>query len=65
MALFLIIYCLFASFTETGMGEASPYLLDLTVAASLLVIPTTNRIRRTRLAFLRSRPRPATGPELN
>ncbi len=32
MALFLIVYCLFASFTETGMGEASPYLLDLTVA---------------------------------
>ena len=35
MALFLIMYCLFASFTETGMGEASTYLLDLTVAASL------------------------------
>ena len=44
MALFLIVYCLFASFTETGMGEASTYLLDLTVAASLLVLPST-RIR--------------------
>jgi len=49
MALFLIVYCLFASFTETGMGEASTYLLDLTVAASLLVIPSTAR-RSTRLA---------------
>jgi len=37
LALFLIVYCLCASFTETGMGEASTYLLDLTVAASLLV----------------------------
>ena len=37
VALFLIIYCLVASFTETGLGEASPYLLDLTLAASLLV----------------------------
>lgn len=37
LALFLITYCLFASFTETGMGQASPYLLDLAVAASMLV----------------------------
>jgi hypothetical protein len=28
-----------ASFTEVGLGDASPYLLDLTVAASLLVAP--------------------------
>lgn len=42
-------YCLFAWFTETGMGEASTYLLDLTVAASLLVIPSPGR-RSTRLA---------------
>jgi PST family polysaccharide transporter len=37
IALFLIVYCLFDSYTETGLGEASPYLLDLTLAASLLV----------------------------
>ena len=49
LALFLILYCLFASFTETGMGEASTYLLDLTVAASLLVFPST-------------RPRPPSRP---
>jgi hypothetical protein len=65
MALFLIVYCLFASFTETGMGEASPYLLDLTVAASLLVIPATTRIRRTRFALPSIQARPASGPELN
>lgn len=37
VALFLIVYGLFSSYTETGMGEASIYLLDLTLAASLLV----------------------------
>ena len=37
LALFLVIYCLIASFTEVGFTGASPYLLDLTVAASLLV----------------------------
>jgi hypothetical protein len=36
VALFLITYCLVASFTEVGLGDASPYLLDLAVAASLL-----------------------------
>ena len=36
VALFLIVYCLTASFTETGLFSASAYLLDLTVAASLL-----------------------------
>jgi O-antigen ligase len=36
IALFLVVYCLFASVTETGLGAPSPYLLDLTVAASLL-----------------------------
>jgi len=36
MALFLLVYCLIASFTETGLGGASTYLLDLTITASLL-----------------------------
>ncbi len=39
IALFLIVYCLIASFTETGMGGASTYLLDLTLAASLIALP--------------------------
>lgn len=37
LALFLVTYCLIASFTEVGFTDASPYLLDLTVAASLIV----------------------------
>jgi hypothetical protein len=37
LALFLVTYCLLASFTEVGLTSASSYLLDLTVAASLLV----------------------------
>jgi uncharacterized membrane protein len=37
LALFLIMYCLIASFTEVGFTDASTYMLDLTVAASLLV----------------------------
>jgi hypothetical protein len=36
IALFLIVYCVFASITETGLGAPSPYILDLVVAASLL-----------------------------
>ncbi|MGA6161386.1 O-antigen ligase domain-containing protein [Amycolatopsis magusensis] len=35
-AIFLITYCLSASFTEAGFGDASPYLLHLALAASLL-----------------------------
>jgi hypothetical protein len=37
LALFLVSYCLVASFTEVGFTDVSPYLLDLAVAASLLV----------------------------
>jgi len=36
-ALFLVAYAMVASFTEVGFTDVSPYLLDLTVAASLLV----------------------------
>ena len=38
-ALFLITYCLVASITETGLGDASPYLLELVLAASVLAAP--------------------------
>lgn len=37
LALFLITYCLVTSFTEDGFTDATPYLLELTLAASLLV----------------------------
>jgi hypothetical protein len=43
LALFLVAYCLVSSFTETGLSDPSLYLLDLSVAASLLVPPITNR----------------------
>ncbi len=39
LAIFLIMYCVVASYTETGLGNVSPYLLDLTIAASLLAAP--------------------------
>jgi len=39
LALFLVTYCIFASYTEVGLGNASPYLLDLTVAASVVMLP--------------------------
>ena len=41
IAVFLVVYCIFASITETGLGAPSPYLLDLVVAGSLLGIRPT------------------------
>jgi|RhiMetdeSRZDD1v2_1073273.scaffolds.fasta_scaffold02954_9 hypothetical protein len=43
LALFLVAYCLVASFTEVGFTDASMYLLELTLAASLLVPPLAGR----------------------
>lgn len=37
IALFLVIFCLLSSFTETGLSDPSIYLLELTLAASVLV----------------------------
>jgi hypothetical protein len=37
LALMLVVYCIVASFTEVGPSDASPYVLDLVVAAALLV----------------------------
>jgi O-antigen ligase len=39
IALFLIVYCMIAGITESGLGNVSPYLLDLTIAASLVTFP--------------------------
>lgn len=44
VALFLVVYCLVASITETGLSTPSPYILDLVVAAALLV-PEAHRGR--------------------
>ena len=37
VAIFLVVYCIFSSITETGMSGPSPYLLDLAVASACLV----------------------------
>ncbi|KAA9163003.1 O-antigen ligase domain-containing protein [Amycolatopsis acidicola] len=42
-AIFLIVYCISASYTEAGLGDASPYLLHLAVAGSLLARGETTR----------------------
>jgi O-antigen ligase len=47
-AVFLIVYGLVASYTEVGLGDASPYLLNLAVAASLLLRPHASGIRESR-----------------
>jgi hypothetical protein len=36
VALFLVTYCLVASYTETGIGDMSTYILSLLVASSLV-----------------------------
>jgi hypothetical protein len=46
LALFLIIYCLVASFTEVGFTDVTPYLLDLTLAASLLMPAIADKTSR-------------------
>jgi hypothetical protein len=43
LALFLIAYGLVASFAETGLSDASPYVLELALAASLLVSAQSRR----------------------
>jgi hypothetical protein len=43
IALFLVVYCAIASYTETGLGDASTYMLDLTVAMSVLMAPLASR----------------------
>jgi hypothetical protein len=43
LALFLITYGLVASFTEVGFTQVSTYLLNLVVAASLLIVPISRR----------------------
>ena len=43
LALFLITYCLTASFTQVGFAQPTTYLLELTLAASLLVPPIAAR----------------------
>ena len=43
LALFLITYSLIASFTQVGFADATTYLLEITLVASLLVPPAAGR----------------------
>ena len=43
LAFFLITYCLIASFTQVGFATVSTYLLELTLAASLLIPSASGR----------------------
>jgi hypothetical protein len=43
IALFLVTFCLLSSFTETGLSDPSLYLLELALAASLLVSPVREK----------------------
>ncbi|MFW5469137.1 O-antigen ligase family protein [Knoellia sp. CPCC 206435] len=64
MALFLVVYCLVASVTEVGLGDASPYLLDLTVAAALLAAPP-DRPSPSRRTFPAQHFRPAIADDVS
>lgn len=46
LALYLVTYSLVASFTQVGFANPTTYLLDLTLAASLMVPPPAPRPRR-------------------
>jgi len=43
LALFLVTYLMVTSYTETGLSDASMYLLELALAASLLMPPAPDR----------------------
>jgi hypothetical protein len=55
LALFLVVYSIMASFTETGITDVSPYMLEVTIAASMMVphaVPVAvQRWRPSRAAF--------------
>ncbi|MFD8778221.1 O-antigen ligase domain-containing protein [Streptomyces sp. NPDC056721] len=63
-AIFLISYCAIASYTEAGLGDASPYLLHLAVAASLLAAPAAATALPTPTAPRRRIPRWARRSEV-
>ncbi|MEU5095455.1 O-antigen ligase domain-containing protein [Streptomyces sp. NPDC020996] len=63
-AIFLISYCAIASYTEAGLGDASPYLLHLALAASLLAAPAEAAPPSTPEVPRRRVPRWARRPEV-
>jgi hypothetical protein len=61
IGLFLVVYVFIASFTEDGITNASPYLLDVAVAASLL-LPDLARRHAYAPFWSGSPPDPPLGP---
>ncbi len=55
VALFLVVYCIVESFTQTGLGEPSDNTLDLAVAMSLLMPPLLSTVQPEKLG-VRERP---------
>jgi O-antigen/teichoic acid export membrane protein len=72
LALFLIAYGLIASYTEVGLGDASPYLLEMTLAAALLTVrevpdrstPRSSRARAGPGLLARTAARASSGAQL-
>ena len=60
LALFLVTYLIVTSYTETGLSDASMYLLELALAASLLVPPAPDRSPGMRVLLVHNRYRSAT-----
>jgi hypothetical protein len=59
LALFLVVYGIVASLTETGITDVSPYMLEVTLAASMMVpyaVPTMVRRWRPTSAAVKSEP---------
>ena len=60
LALFLVTYLLVTSFTETGLSDASMYLLELALAASLLRAARSGQEPGMRVLLVHNRYRSAT-----
>lgn len=65
IALFLVVYCIMASVTETGITDVSPYMLEVTLAASMMFpVRTPHRLTGWQPARTSARqivPRPGVG----
>jgi hypothetical protein len=62
LALFLVTYCLVASFTEDGFTDATTYLLELMLAASMLVTSAARRKTGSGADLAGVPPDPSLGP---
>ena len=60
LALFLVAYLMVTSYTETGLSNASMYLLELALAASLLVPPAADRSLAMRILLVHNQYRSGT-----